>query len=99
MNNGNTGVYMFVACPFPNSLVTRAAQVQFQEKNLISRETLVKNEALVTITLSHLGTRVCVRSLEVHIQALYDLMQIVVPRSSHKSKSRIFVFLGIVLLA
>lgn len=54
-------------------------EVQFGEMQIINRETLVQNEVLITIALTHLGTRVSIRSLEIHIRATYDLMTLAVP--------------------
>lgn len=50
--------------------------------NMITRHALVENEDLVTKALTHLGTRVSVKVLEVHVQSLYELMGINVPRFS-----------------
>ena len=55
-------------------------EVQFTDTQTITRSTLVDNEHLVTLALTHLGTRVSVKTLDVHIQSMYDLMQINVPR-------------------
>lgn len=55
-------------------------EVHFSDSQIINRSTLVENEHLVTLALTHLGTRVSVKTLDVHIQSLYELMQINVPR-------------------
>lgn len=55
------------------------SKVQFDDSNSITRATLVQNEKLVTLALEHVGTRVSVRTLEVHVQSLYSLMEVNVP--------------------
>ena len=55
-------------------------EVLFTDTQSITRSTLVDNEHLVTLALTHLGTRVSVKTLDVHVQSMYDLMQINVPR-------------------
>ena len=57
------------------------AEVRLDDAGEVSRMTLIENEVVVTITLSHVGTRVSVKTLELHIQSLYDLMGISVPSS------------------
>ena len=43
---------------------------------------MVQNELVVTHTLNHLGTRVGVATLEVHVESFYALMNIPIPRDS-----------------
>ena len=52
------------------------AKVQFYEKHGINRETVAHNKVLVSLTLSHLGSRVTVGTLELHVRAFYDLMRL-----------------------
>lgn len=55
-------------------------KVQFVQEDRINRDSLTQNEKLIIQTLNHLGTRVCVQTLEVHIESFYCLMNIPVPR-------------------
>lgn len=52
------------------------AKVQFDQRAGINRETVAQNSQLVSLTLKHIGSRVTVNTLEVHIQSFYDLMHI-----------------------
>ena len=52
------------------------AKVQFDPKHGINRENVAHNKVLVSLALSHLGTRVTVNTLELHIRAFYDLMRL-----------------------
>ena len=65
------------------------AKVQFKEGNIINRDTLVHNEQLLTECLSHLGTRVSIRTLELHIRSCYDFMKIPVSSAFGKKYSSI----------
>ncbi len=56
------------------------AQVHFASKDAINRDTCVENEVLLSHTLKHLGTRVSVQTLEVHIESCYCLQSIAIPR-------------------
>ena len=58
-------------------------EVRTDETGIVTRKTLMDNEALTTLTLNHVGTRVGIRTLEVHIQSVYDLMRINVPGGLH----------------
>eukprot|EP00435_Cladocopium_sp_Y103_P061499 s768_g23.t1 len=53
-------LFQSFALHFPTSLST----VQFSDAQIINRSTLVDNEYLVTLALTHLGTRVAVKTLE-----------------------------------
>ena len=57
-------------------------KVTFDREDAINRDTCVKNEYALTLALKHLGTRVCVQTLEVHIESFYCLMNIPIPRYS-----------------
>ena len=52
------------------------------DNKMVTRGELVDNEELVTKALSHLGCRVSVKVLEVHVASLYELMSLNVPRDS-----------------
>lgn len=39
----------------------------------------MENELVLTLLLQHLGSRVAVKTLEVHVRSFYDLLQINVP--------------------
>ena len=76
-------------------------KVQFVQEDRINRDSLTQNEKLIIQTLNHLGTRVCVQTLEVHIESFYCLMNIPVPRdmtsidillSKYMIVSHIYVF-------
>ena len=56
-------------------------EVRVDDSGVVTRNTLTDNEVLVTVTLSHVGTRVGIKTLEVHLGSLYDLMRITVPGS------------------
>lgn len=56
------------------------AQVQFTDRDRINRDSLVENEQLLVITLEHMGSRVSVQTLIVHIESFYAWMRIPVPR-------------------
>ena len=47
----------------------------------LDRDSLKANVAVLTPAASYLGLRTGVRTCTVHVQALYDLMQVPVPRS------------------
>ena len=51
-----------------------ATEVQSAER--ITRATVVQNESLLRLTLTHLGTRVTVPTLEFHIGSFYDLLHV-----------------------
>ena len=52
------------------------AKVQFDPKVGVNRGTVIDNHHVVNLTLKHLGTRVTVSALELHIRAFYDLMHL-----------------------
>ncbi len=62
-------------------LLSSLPEVKFGDEKTISRDTCCENEQVLTLCLKHLGTRVCVNNLDVHITSLYDLMKISIPRS------------------
>ena len=52
------------------------AKVRRSPSNAIDRLAVELNEDLLTDMILHLGTRVSVDTLEVHVKALYDLMRV-----------------------
>jgi hypothetical protein len=62
------------------------AKVQYDELTGINRDTVSQNRELVSLTLKHLGTRMAVSTLEVHIRAFYDLMHLNVGSTLSKSR-------------
>lgn len=69
-------------CLFRNKGAFHSTKVQFDDKAGVNRETVAQNRMLVTLTLQHLGTRMTIGVLEMHIQSFYDLMNINVSRAS-----------------
>ena len=41
----------------------------------------MQNEHVLTLALTHLGTRVTIQTLEVHIESFYTLMNVPIPRA------------------
>lgn len=58
-------------------------EVKFGNDGIL-RTTLVENEVALTHLLKHLGPRVAVKTLEVHVRGFYDLLQINVPGGLHE---------------
>ena len=48
--------------------------MQFAKGKVINRETIELNEEALKAIIAHLGTRVGVDTLEVHVQAFYGLL-------------------------
>ena len=44
----------------------------------VTREALVENEKVLAITMEHVGTRVGVDTLALHVRSLYELMGVLV---------------------
>ncbi|CAK9021625.1 Uncharacterized protein SCF082_LOCUS15424 [Durusdinium trenchii] len=55
----------------------RVVLVHFDKK--INRDTVVENEQLINMTMRHLGTRVTISNLELHLRSFYDLMSVNIP--------------------
>ena len=68
-------------------------QVQFTGKR-ITRDTVQANLNLVKTTISHLGTRVGIPTLEVHIQSFFDFMNMDpnVTRPQMQTYGKVFAF-------
>ena len=56
------------------------AKVRRSPSNVIDRVAVELNEELLTDMILHLGTRLSVDTLEVHVKAFYDLMGIGISR-------------------
>lgn len=47
----------------------------------VTREALVQNEKLLELAMEHLGSRVGVDVLSLHVRSLYDFMGVLAPSS------------------
>ena len=54
------------------------AEVKFGNDGIL-RQSIVDNELVLMHALSHLGSRIAVKTLDVHVKAFYDLLQVNVP--------------------
>lgn len=66
------GLQLVSRLVFPK--VPFATEVQFVDK--IGRAAVVENEHILRLTLTHLGTRVTVPTLEFHIKSFYELLHV-----------------------
>ena len=51
------------------------AQVRLDDRGNVARNALIEKEILVTLTLSHVGTKVAIKMLDLHLQSLFVLMR------------------------
>ena len=82
-SNGNLYCISYIVSI--SNVISIDAKVQFDSAQGVNRETVAKNRELVHLTLNHLGTRMSVGTIEVHIRAFYDLMHLNIGSTFPKS--------------
>lgn len=56
----------------------------------VCRDTICRNDKVILHTIKELGSRPAVPTLEVHIKAFYDQLNVTVDRLSHEKLSLLF---------
>ena len=65
--------------------------------NTVTRDALVNNASVLELAINHVGSRVGVDTLDLHLRALYDYMDIPISGSFDKSLEEYYIYISIII--